>query len=159
MTIYEQTAIERRYRGDTYREIASLLRKMGMQFSEGTLRNWFMVDGRLYLDYLTYEAKENNWTQEHSHQEAIKMSAHTMKIRKQILKAAIKNGDWRLALDTAKDIDDRAGNVVVRKAEVNLDDKRTDPITDYEQFKAELTRQGINPRTGLRVATPKVESN
>lgn len=159
MTVYEQTAIERKYQGDTYAEIRKLLGKMGFQISEISIKKWFQVDGRLYIDYLTYESKMNAVSEEAGKTMYKQMATWVPKAELALYKKAVKNGDIRLAWDILKNINDRAGNVVVRKAEVNLDDKRTDPIETYEQFEAELRRQGINPRTGFRVAKAKMESN
>lgn len=157
MKRWEEEAIRLKYLGKTHREIAGEISKLcKVTISPGTISNCFNVDGRLYLDYLTYESKQNGWAAEHSMQEYKRLAANTAKIKESLLKMAVEKGDYRLAFDIARDLDDRAGNVVVRKSEV--DDKRKEQMTD-EQLLEELTRIGINPRTGLRVKTPKMEQN
>lgn len=160
MKKWEQEAIRLKYQGKTYQEIAKEISKLcRITIHEQTMKNAFTVDGRLYLDYLKYEGAQNNWTDEHSRQEYKRLAAETSAIQEQLLKQAMKKGDFRLAWDIVKDINDRAGLVVVRKSEVNVDDQRERPIENYEQFVQDLERQGIDPRTGLRVATPSVGAN
>lgn len=156
MTIYHKKAIELKYRGYTYREIS---KHLNGKLSEDALKRCFQMDGSLYFDYLEYEAQQNKWTDENSRQDYKRLAAHTSKIQQSLLKQAIKSGDYRLAWDIIKDINDRAGLVVVRKSEVNVETKEAKPIDNYEQFAKELRRLGIDPGTGLRVAAPEVGKN
>lgn len=154
-----QTAIELKYKGYSYQEIVRNITKIHkMHLSETTLRTYFSVDGKLYIPYLEYEARMNEWNEEHSKAEHKRMSAYTARVRSSLLKKAIKEGDYRLALDIIKDIDDRAGNVVVRKSQVNVTEEQQKPMS-HEEFVKELARLHINPRTGLRMGTAKMEQN
>jgi hypothetical protein len=157
MKKWEKLAIELKYNGKTYQQIAIELSKLAdFKVSSVTLAHAFAVDGRLNVDYLLYEAKQNNWNEEHSRQEHKRLSAATADVRKQILREALKHGDYRLALDVVKDIDDRAGNVVVRKVE-NKEVKQ--PIQTYDEYVAECRRLGVSPDTGLPSSAEKILQN
>lgn len=153
MTQYHQKAIELKYSGHTYKEIEKAL---GGKMTDSTLKNYFAEDGMLFVPYLAYEAKQNKWAEEHSRQEHKRLSAFTAKIRSTILKQALKSKDFRLVLDIVKDIDDRAGNVVVRKTEVKEERK---PIETYEEYVAECTRLGVDPRTGFPPGAKQMGKN
>lgn len=155
MTIYDLKAIELRYQGQTYRQISKAL---GGKISEGVLRKLFMVDGRLYLPYLEYEAKMNNSNEEEARSRYKKMLGWSWKMQQDLLKKAIKAGDFRLAFDIIKDMNDRGGLVVIRKSEVNVTEQDARPIS-RTQFFEELTRMGIDPRTGLRVDSDAVKAD
>lgn len=160
MKRWEKEAIRLKYNGKTYREIATSLSKMfSVHIVEGSIRNLFAIDGRLYLDYLEYEVLQNNYTDETARQQYRQMASWTPKAEKQLYKEAMKHGDYRLAWDILKNINDRAGLVVIRKSEVNVDDQSGKRIETYEQFVQELQRNGIDPRTGFRVGTPKMAKN
>lgn len=156
MTIYEKKAIELRYRGETYRNISKAL---GGKVSDGVLRQWFATDGKLYIPYLEYCSQNDAFVESQVRQEYKNFARQSMRLMRMLLGEALKIKDFKLALEIIKDINDRAGVVVVRKTEVNLEDKRTETINSYEQFVSELKRLGIDPRTGLRVAkAPVAES-
>lgn len=160
MKKWEQEAIRLKYEGKTYRQIADELSKLvGFTVTESTLKQCFMVDGRLYLDYLEYEVVQNQYTEETARQAYKKMASWVPLAEKQLYKEALKAKDFRLAWDILKNINDRAGIVVIRKSEVNVDETRRKPIETYEQFLAELKRSGIDPRTGLRMAKAEVGTN
>lgn len=160
MKRWEHEAIRLRYNGKTYREIAGELSRLyGMTIVESSIRGLFMVDGRLYLDYLEYETKQNDYTDETSRQQYKQMAAWVPKAEKQLYKEALKKEDYRLAWDILKNINDRAGVVVVRKTEVTTDDKTTKRIDSFEQFLEVLKRTGIDSRTGLRVGNAEMEKN
>lgn len=150
MTIYQQRAIELKYKGYTYREIS---KSMDGKISESMLAKYFKVDGKLYLPYLEYEARMNNWNEETAKTQYKSMLGWTWKMQQQLLKQAFKVKDYRLVRDIINDINDRAGFVVVRKSQVNVKDDREDKLETYEQFTEILRERGIDPRTGLRMAT------
>lgn len=154
MTIYHQKAIELKYAGKTYREISKAI---NLKISEGVLQKYFMTDGMLYIPYLQYEARMNDFNEKTARSTYKKMTGWTARVQQQLLKLAINRGDYRLAWDIIKDINDRAGLVVVRKSEVNVDDRATKEVDTYDKFTAELRRLGIDPGTGLRMAETKVE--
>jgi hypothetical protein len=157
MKRWEAEAVRLKYEGKTYREIATYLSKMlAMVISPRTIEDCFAADGRLYLNYVTYETKQNNWSEEHSKQEHKRLSANTAKMRMQLLKEAYRARDWRLALDIIKDIDDRAGNVVVRKNE-NKEVKKSSMT--YDEYLAECKRLGVSPTSGLPPAAEKLLQN
>jgi hypothetical protein len=107
---------------------------------------------------LEYSAAQNKWSEEDFRNKYKSLSTHTYEIKLSIMKQALKKGDYRLAWDIAKDIDDRAGNVVVRKAEVNLENKSREPLS-YDQFIEECRKQGIDPRSGLRISKTAIPAD
>lgn len=156
MTIYHRKAIELKYAGCTYREIS---KSLGGKLTETSLKKYFEVGGTLYLPYLEHEARMNAWTEENSRQDYKKLASYTSKVEKSLLKTAMRKGDYRLAFDILKDINDRAGLVVIRQTQVNIDENKSKAINTYEHFLSELKRSGIDAGTGLRVAETKMEKN
>lgn len=155
MNKFHKKAIELKYKGNTYREISKAL---GKRITELTLKDYFRVDGLLYVHYLEYEARMNEWTEEESRKEYKRLASFTSKMQMTVLKQAVKAKDWRLANDIIKDINDRAGLVVVRKTELDIETS-VKKVETYEQFTAELKRLGIDSETGLRVETSKMAAN
>lgn len=154
MTIYHQKAIELKYKGNTYAEISKAL---GGKISEGTLKQYFMVDGLLYLPYAEYESRLNGWTEEHARKEYKRLAGHMSKVKLALLQKAIKIGDLRLAYDIARDVEDRSGLVVVKKTEVK-DEREKGELTN-EQLAEQLHGMGIDSRTGLSLRSTKAPSN
>lgn len=153
MTPYERKAIELKYEGHTYRQISQAI---GGKLSEGSLKNLFMVDGRLYLPYLQFEAERNKMMEQEARQAFKKDLNFAAKIMRTILQQALKRKDFKLALETIKEQMDRAGFVVTRKTEIETTNKGK-RIENYEQFCAELQAMGIDPTTGLRTRKAEVE--
>jgi hypothetical protein len=157
MKRWEEEAIRLKYNGKTYREIADVLSKLyQFKLSESTIKHLFMITGRLYLPYLNYETKENQWSELHSRQEHKRLSAATANVRQQLLKEALKAKDFRLALDIVKDIDDRAGNVVVKKT-INKEEPKG--AQTYDDYLTECQRLGVDPKTGFPTSIEKMAKN
>ena len=154
MNAYHKKAIELKYAGNTYDEIS---RALGRKFSVNTLKHHFALDGLLYLPYLEYEARQNGWNEETAKKEYKRLAGHMSKVKLSLLKRAIDTGDLRLAYDIARDVEDRAGLVVVRKTEVK--DERPKGELTNEQLADQLRGMGIDPRTGLSVRSTKTTPN
>ena len=86
------------------------------------------------------------------------MAGWADKVMRSLVQSAIKKGDLATALRTLQDINDRAGNVVIRKSQVNIKEEKRGNLSDAE-FSKELTRFGIDPRTGVRVGTTSQTKN
>lgn len=147
MNIYEKKAIELRYMGYTYPKIAEAI---GNKISISTLRQWFMMGGRLYHDYLSYQDQQDKFTEEDVRSQFKKAARHGVKVMETILQKALAKGDYKLALEVVKEQMDRGGVVTVRQSKVNIEDERKTKLTD-EQYLQELQRLGIDRTTGLRL--------
>src|SRR3990167_6849192 len=98
MKFWEQTCLQLKYEGKTYRELADQVYKITkIKVSQGTIENYFAVDGKFYLPYMQYEAEQNNWNADHAKQQYKRLGAYTDKIKVSLLKLAIKTKDYRLA--------------------------------------------------------------
>lgn len=146
---YHQKAIELKYKGHTYREISKAI---GGRISEGVLRKYFTIDGKLYIPYLTFEAAQNSFREEDIRTQFKRQAQRVYRIWDSLIQKALEAGDYQLAFNITKEQLDRAGIVTVRKAEVNVEQKNTTVIETHEQYLSELERLGIDPETGLRVA-------
>lgn len=155
MTRYHQKAIELKYAGQTYKEIEKAL---GGKLTAGTLADYFATDGMLYIPYLEYEARQNKFIEEEVRKDFRVQAQYASKIMRSILQQALKAGDYVAALQIVKEQLDRAGIVTIKKSEVNVKDEPQKEMT-YEQYVAELTRLGIDPRTGFRLADKKMGKN
>ena len=147
---YEQKALELKYRGSTYREISKAI---GGKLTEKTLETYFSVEGKLWLPYQEYCASLNAFSEDEIRKDFKRGAQYAYKIKQIILQKALAKGDYVLANRVASDILDRAGLVIVRKAEINVDNKiQETPIETYEQYASKLRGIGIDPRTGFRLA-------
>lgn len=157
MKRWENEAIRLKYNGRTHRQIADEVSKLtGIHVTESTIRTYFSVDGRLYLPYLEYEGRQNQWTEEDIRKELKRDAQNAVKMLRSILQKAIKAGEWQVALNIMKEQMDRGGVVTIKKSEINVESNSKQPLT-YEQYLKESARLGIDPRSGLRVSkTPVV---
>jgi len=154
MNQWDRKCIELKYKGYTYPEI---VKAIGKKYSEGHIKKLFMMDGRLYLPYLQYEAEMSGFSIETAKKEYKRLAPLMSKVKLSLLQSAIKDGDKRLAWDIAKDMEDRSGMVVVKKVEHEKDDEDKQ-VTDQELYDL-LTRNGLDPKTGLRVRPTPMEQN
>ena len=152
-----QRMIEMRYKGNSYRQMSDETERLGRRLKESTLAHYFEVDGKLYLEYLEYEAAQNSYNKEISKKQFQQVLAIAGKLMRSLFKVAMKRKDYKLAFEILKEEMDRAGSVVVRKNEV--EDMTDRKAMSYEQLQSELARLGIDPRSGLRVAKTKVVAN
>ncbi len=148
MNSYHRKAIELKYNGQTYKEIE---KSLGGKISEGVLKKLFATDGTLYIPYLQFEGEMNQWAQENTKKDYQRMAAYTAKIQRTILQKALKQGDLRLAFDILKDINDRAGLVIVRKRETEKSEESRRILTD-EEYKQKLVELDMDPITGLNLS-------
>jgi len=159
MTRWEQEAIRLKYLGKTYRQIANEISKYAnVSVSESTIKQWFMVDGRLYIPYLTYSAKLNEQSEDEIRKELKRDAENGVKVLRSLLQKAIKNGEFQVALNIIKEQMDRGGVVTVRKSEINVKDQPGKEMTREDYIK-ECARLGIDPRSGLRVPTAQTKPN
>lgn len=155
MNKYEQMAIEMKYEGKTYQEISDALKKA---IPAGTIANWFMETGRLYIEYLKYETYQNKKRSEACINIFKKEAENASKVIIQALANALKKQDYDKAVEYAEKILDRGGNVIVKKTEDAPVDPSTRKLTD-EQLIHEIARAGIDPSTGARAGTPASQPN
>lgn len=156
MNNYHRKAIELKYKGYTHVEISKAI---GGKLTPGTLDHHFASDGMLYLPYLEYSARQGKFIEDQVRDEFKEQARYASKIMRTLLQAALKAKDYRAALEIIKEQLDRAGVVTVKKSQVNVTDNKDKEISTYEQYTKELERMGIDPGTGLRLATPAVGAN
>lgn len=157
MKKWEQEAIKLKYQGKTHAEIARAVSKLcNITVTEGTMRNYFALDGRLYLPYLEYSTKNEKYIEEEVRKEFKDQAKHAGKIYRTILQKALKQGDLKLAKEIVDGQMDRAGLTVVKKVEVEKTERKE--LSD-EQFFDELRRLGIDPESGLRIGAPKTQAD
>lgn len=151
--------IELRYQGKTYQEIANAInREFKKNYSAQTLRRRFAMDGTLYLPYQEYAAKQEEFVEEDIRNRYKAMAGWADKVMRSLVQGAIKKGDLATAHRILQDINDRAGVVVIRKSQINIKEEKRGNLSDAE-FSKELTRFGIDPRTGVRVGTTSQTKN
>lgn len=151
--------IELKYQGKNSQEIANAInREFNKTYNAGNIRHKFMMDGVLYLPYQEYASKQEAFTEEDIRNRYKAMAGWADKVMRSLVQSAIKKGDLATALRTLQDINDRAGNVVIRKSQVNIKEEKRGNLSDAE-FSKELTRFGIDPRTGVRVGTTSQTKN
>ncbi len=151
--------IELKYLGKTSQEIANIVnREFNRKYSSFAIRKRFQMDGTLYLAYQEYAAKQEEFTEEDIRNRYKAMAGWADKVMRSLVQAAIKKGDLATALRVLQDINDRSGNVVVRKSQINVKEEKRGNLSDVE-FSKELTRFGIDPRTGVRVGTTSQTKN
>jgi len=160
MKRWENESIRLKYEGKTYREIAKEVSKLtGISgVTEGTIKNYFAVDGKFYLPYLEYSARRNEQTEDEIRKELKRDAEKAVRVLRSLLQSAIKDKQWQVALNIAKEQMDRGGVVTIKKSEINVDNRTTQPLT-YEQYIKECARLGIDSRSGLRVSTSQMGKN
>lgn len=156
----EQTLmINLKYLGKTSQEIANVINKrFNKNYTALAIRKRFIMDGSLYLPYQEYAAKQEEFVEEDVRKRYRGMANWGDKVMRSIVQIALKKGDLRTALAAIQDINDRAGVVVIRKSQVNIKEEKRGNLSDAE-FSKELTRFGIDPRTGVRVGTTSQTKN
>lgn len=155
MTIYERKAIELRYRGYTYPQIH---KAVGGKISVSGLKKKFATDGNLFIPFMEYIAKQEDYIEDKVRAEFKDQAKYASRIQRSLLQKALKKGDIALANTIVKDMLDRAGVVVVRKAQVNVEDSRERPMTN-DEYLEQLRGLGIDPRTGFRLAGQKTQES
>lgn len=151
--------IELRFLGKTHQEVANIInREFNKKYNACAIRNRFKIDGTLYLAYHEYAAKQEEFSEENIRNQYKSMTVWAVNVRRSLVQAAIKKGDLATALRILQDIDDRAGNVVIRKSQINVKEEKRGNLSDVE-FSKELTRFGIDPRTGVRVGEASQTKN
>lgn len=154
MTDLERKVIKMKYDGMNYPEISKAI---GGRFTPNTLKSLFQMSGRLYIPYLQYEAKENQWRETQIRERFKQKLGYLDKVFDHLMAQALKNKDYRLAFEMLKEAMDRGEFTVVRKTKIEpIEPKK---IESYEQLVAELQRAGLDPDTGLRAGTSTVESD
>jgi len=157
MKKWEEIAIRLKYQGKTHREIASEVEKLTrIKVSESTIRTYFNTNGRLYIPYVEYSSRNDEYIEEEVRKQFKDAAKNASKIMRSLLQMAIKRGDLRLAKDILESQMDRAGLTVVKKVEVEKTEKKV--MTD-EQLYSELERMGLDPKTGFRIRGKEAEPN
>lgn len=155
----QQMMISLKYKGKTSQEIANVINKhFNKKYTPLAIRKRFMMDGSLYLPYQEYAAKQEEFTEEDIRNRYKAMAGWADKVMRSLVQAAIKKGDLATALRVLQDINDRSGNVVIRKSQINVKEEKRGNLSDVE-FSKELTRFGIDPRTGVRVGEASQTKN
>jgi|SRR5581483_3561340 len=155
MNVYHKKAIELRYKGYTTKEIEKAL---GGKLTKGTLDNYFAYDGKLYLPFLDFQARQDKFIEEDVRSEFKSQAKYAPKIMNTILQQALKAHDYIAALHIVKEQLDRAGLVTIKKSEVNVKDDQQKEMT-YELYLKECARLGIDPRSGLRISKTQTDPN
>lgn len=159
MNLYHHKAIELKYQGYNYREISKTI---GGKISEGGLRNYFAVDGKLYMAYLEYEAEQTGFRDEETRNEFRRQASYAGKVMQSILERSLRRGNDKLAFEILKEQLDRAGIVVVKQSlekEIIREDGSSDPhsMTD-EELKKALEKEGVCYYTGLSLHSMRSKS-
>lgn len=145
--------IELKYLGKASQEVANIInREFDKKYTAHAIRQKFQMDGTLYLAYQEYAAKQEEFVEEDIRKRYLAMANWGDKVMRSLVQKAIKKGDLATALRVLQDINDRAGLVVIRKSQINIKEEKRGNLSDAE-FSKELTRFGIDPRTGVRVGT------
>lgn len=166
MELTEQKAIELKYQGYSYRQIADELK-----IDKSTVDHWFAVDGKLYFSYLEYAAKQNQVREEQGTnmlkgkiEEMITVLLNTVALLLNKAKEAVSNKKideaikyYKEASVYAEKILDRAGMTVINRSEIKTH-AATKQLSDAE-LRARLLKLGINPETGLPVRTTEAQAN
>lgn len=146
-SIYNE-AIRLKYSGFSYKQISI---KLKGKLSENTLKEYFSLDGLLYVPYLEFETKQNEWNLENTRNEFKKLATKSSKALQDLLKKAMDKNDLRLAFDIVKEINSIAGLTALNKQEIQDKNNKKETITTYEEFRAELIKSDIDPDTGFRI--------
>jgi len=151
--------IQLRYMGKTYQEVANTInREFNKTYTAANMRVRFSTSGSLYIAYHEYSNKEEEFAEEKVRARYKQMANWADKVVRDIVKLAMKKGDFATALRTIQDINDRAGVVVIRKSQIDVKDNKKTDLSD-EEFSKELARFGIDSRTGIRVGTTEQTKN
>ena len=148
MNSIHNQAIKLKYSGFSYKQISIKLK--GKLF-ESTLKEYFSLDGLLYVPYLEFETKQNEWNLENTRSEFKKLAIKSSKALQDLLKKAMDKNDLRLAFDIVKEINSIAGLTALNKQEIQDKNNKKETITTYEELRAELIKSGIDPDTGFRI--------
>ena len=85
MNSIHNQAIKLKYSGFSYKQISIKLK--GKLF-ESTLKEYFSLDGLLYVPYLEFETKQNEWNLENTRSEFKKLAIKSSKALQDLLKKA-----------------------------------------------------------------------
>lgn len=160
-------AMELKYIGKEYKEIA-----IECATTEGVVKQWFMVDGELYLPYLKYATKQSEKMQELGttilKSQIEKLIGIMTKTVELYLKAAEKARNenkpddeikWHeKATGLAERILDRAGLSTINKSQTLPPDNDAKSLPD-EQLRKYFTDRGLDADTGLPNRVPPKATN
>lgn len=141
MNQIEQTAIELRYKSYTYKRIAEELK-----IKHGTVRSWFMKEGKLFKAYKSYKDEQNEYRLE---------TAKTT-IKRNINKAAktlvglLKCYDLRIRLGAARALLDR--EIPVKSEQIITDESAAQKIIDEVKKQDEEAESKPNNKDQGRIS-------
>lgn len=142
MNRFQQKAIEMKYEGYTYQEIA---RAMGGLVSRHTIEMWFRHDGILYIPYQHYVVKMQQIGEKEAREKIKKSGYAGADVLDELLTQAMQSGDLQLAFQIV--VKQLAISGIVEEKKLRVIEEKHYDTTD--ELIAELKAQGIDPLTGL----------
>ena len=145
MNHFQQKAIEMKYQGYTYKEIADA---MGNKVSWHTIESWFRHGGMLDFDYHHYVARVLEKRIDEAREDIKKSAAIGGELLDELLKQSMQSGDLHLAFKIVVKQLALAGIVEPKYNQLPNDEKHYETV---EQLVADLEAAGIDPLTGLTI--------
>ena len=155
MNTLHQKALELKYEGKSYAEIA---KSLDGEFTEGTLKQYFSENGMLYIPYLTYAESINE----------IRIKESISVLRKSVVKAsyALIDGLERALATKNDNLIIKYSTLILDRAGLGLDNlerllKKDDSkrFKTYAEYKEYCQIMGLSPETGLRVGSYHAEGS
>lgn len=143
LTKYHKAALELKYRGTLYRDIAEKLterfsKEVGRTFSEQTVKDWFKEGGTLFEDYRKYESEIDEIERENLiiiKKMGVRIREENFRIANEMLVALMGSDTDSTKLGAIRELLDRVEGKP-REA-ITIDENRT----SYEQIIRELEQE------------------
>lgn len=149
LTEYHKKAMELKYKGSSYKEIAEFLNekfrksrktKNGLSFTEQTIKDWFKESGTLCEDYNRYEEEMdeiNAETLEVVKKAGMRIREANYRLANEMLVALMGSSNDSIKLAAIRELLDRVEGRPRQAVDISEDDK----YPSYEQIIKKLERE------------------